>query len=355
MPGRGIDQILPRRSNPELHEPLVKDATAYVGLAEAANGPVPRPVSYDYIWGDALESLRRRRPALRVINLETSITVNDEPWPKGINYRLHPANISCITAADVDCCVLANNHVLDWGEAGLIETLDSLHGAGIRTAGAGRSLGEASGPAVFELTDEARVLVFGFGCTTSGIPRRWAATEERPGVNLLPQLSALTVRDVAQTIQRHRKPGDLVIASLHWGGNWGYTIPREQQHFAHGLVDHAGIDIVHGHSSHHPKGIELYRGKPIIYGCGDLLNDYEGISGYESYRGDLSLMYFVTMDVTTGELLDLQMEPFQIRRFRLQPASGPDALWLHSVLQRECAKLGTNVKLTEDGSLALYR
>jgi len=76
-----------------------------------------------------------------------------------------------------------------------------------------------------------------------------------------------------------------VVASIHWGDNWGYEI-------AHNLIDHAGVDIIHGHSSHHAKGIEVWHGKPVIYGCGDFINDYEGIGGNEKYRSDLSLMYF---------------------------------------------------------------
>jgi poly-gamma-glutamate capsule biosynthesis protein CapA/YwtB (metallophosphatase superfamily) len=104
---------------------------------------------------------------------------------------------------------------------------------------------------------------------------------------------------------------------------------------------------VHGHSSHHPKGVEVYRGKPILYGCGDFLNDYEGISGYEEFRGDLSLMYFVTLDVATGELVNLMMVPMQIKRFRLSHASPKDALWLQQILDRESRLLGTKVGLVD--------
>ncbi|UCH80070.1 MAG: CapA family protein, partial [Nitrospiraceae bacterium] len=72
--------------------------------------------------------------------------------------------------------------------------------------------------------------------------------------------------------------------------------PSDQKEFARKLIDKAGIDIIHGHSSHHVKGIEIYNEKLIIYGCGDFLNDYEGIRGYENFRDDLGLMYFVIVD-----------------------------------------------------------
>lgn len=83
-------------------------------------------------------------------------------------------------------------------------------------------------------------------------------------------------RDAKAHLSHVRRPGDRVVLSLHWCGNWGYEIAREHRDFAHAVIDEAGIDLLHGHSSHHPMGIELYHGKAILYGCGDFLNDYEG-------------------------------------------------------------------------------
>jgi len=325
MTGRGIDRVLPHPSNRRLHEPSVSHAARYVEIAEAAHGPIPKPVDFSYIWGDALAELERVGPDARIINLETSVTTSEDYWKgKGINYRMHPDNVACLTAARIDCCVLANNHVLDWGYAGLEETLATLRGAGLKTAGAGHNAAAAGGPALIDLPGKGRVLVFSFGAESSGIPREWAATDKRPGINLLRDLSRRTVKRIGKAVQEIKRAGDIVVASLHWGPNWGYEIPGEQADFAHALIDAGGVDVVHGHSSHHPKGIEVYQGKPIFYGCGDFLNDYEGIRGYEQYRDDLSLMYLVTLD-GAGRLLELQMVPMQIRRFRLNRASADDA------------------------------
>jgi poly-gamma-glutamate synthesis protein (capsule biosynthesis protein) len=353
MTGRGIDQVLPHPGDPRLHEAYMKDARGYVDIAEAANGPIPRPAGFAWIWGDALTELERTAPDLRLINLETAVTRSDAWQAKGINYRMHPDNLPSLTAAGFDFCSLANNHVLDWGEAGLEETLTTLDGAGIRHAGAGRSLAEAKASAVLAVPGKGRVLVFSFGAASSGIAGNWAAAADRPGVNLLPDLSAGTVRRIGEDVRQVRRPGDVVVASIHWGGNWGYGIPREQTEFAHRLIDEAGVDVIHGHSSHHVKGLEVYRDKPVIYGSGDFLNDYEGISGYEAYRDDLTLMYFVSMDPGTGRLVRLQMIPMQIRNFRLNRASEADARWLGDVLNREGKRLGTRVELNEDHSLTL--
>ncbi len=340
MLGRGIDQVLPHPSPPELHEPYVRSALEYVEMAERASGDIPKPVDFPYVWGDALEELDRIAPDARIVNLETSITTSAAYVAKGINYRMHPANAPCLVAAKITCCVLANNHVLDWGPAGLAETLATLYGHAIKTAGAGLDLARAGEPAVIQTGENARILVFAVGVMDSGIPRNWAATEKNSGVALLHDLSDSTIGQLDQRIRATKQPGDLVILSIHWGENWGYRIPREHREFAHKLIDLAGVDLIHGHSCHHPKAIEVYRDKLILYACGDFLNDYEGIAGYETFRGNLVLMYFVTLDPATGHLLRLEMTPLEIKRFRLQRASSRDAEWLRGVVSRESEPFG---------------
>lgn len=355
MTGRGIDQVLPHPSDPVIHEPYMKSARGYVDLAISANGPIPRPVSFAYIWGDALAELERIGPDLRIVNLETSITKSDDYWEgKGINYRMHPENIPCLTAAGIDYCSLANNHILDWGYTGLIETLETLGKANIECAGAGRDAKEAETPAVLNVAGKGRVIVFSYGATTSGIPSSWAASDDKPGVNLIEELSDQAVRSVKARVEEVKQRGDIVVVSIHWGGNWGYSIPPRQRQFAHRLIDEAGVDVIHGHSSHHVKGMEVYRDKLVIYGCGDFLNDYEGIGGYEEYRADLALMYFVSVDPATGKLAQLQMIPTRIRNFRVQRVPETDARWLQDVLNREGIRLGTRVRLNRISTLTLH-
>ena len=352
MLGRGIDQILPHPGDPSLHEPYVASAREYVALAQRLNGPIPAPVDFSYVWGDALNELRHAMPQARIINLETSVTRNRDFARKGINYKLNPTNVACLTAAGIDCCVLANNHVLDFGENGLRETLESLKRANIRTAGAGRDEAEARAPAVVEV-NTGRVLVFAFGCGSSGIPPEWAAKSKKPGVSLLRDLSDRTIGAITQIAQPARQKGDTLVASIHWGGNWGYQIGRDEVRFAHELIDTAGFDVVHGHSSHHPKAIEVYHEKPILYGCGDFINDYEGIGGYEEFRSELTLMYFPRLDRVNGGLVDFRLVPLKIRRFRLQRATAQEADWLWQTLDRESARFGTRVSGNDDGSLGV--
>ncbi len=325
-------------------------------MAEATSGPIARPVDFASIWGDALAELARRRPDVRIINLETAITTSDTWMPKGINYRMHPDNIPCLTAARIDCCVLANNHTLDYGASGLRETLDTLAAAGVQGVGAGRDRRQAETAAVFDVKHAGhagRVLVFAYGAQSSGIPPDWAAGEERPGINFLAELTEHESARIARQIRQVKRPGDLAVVSLHWGGNWGFAVAHEAVRFAHRLIDEAAVDVLHGHSSHHPRGIELYRGRLILYGCGDFIDDYEGVSGHERFRSDLGLMYFTTVEAASGKLVSLEMVPTHLKRLRVNRAARQDAQWLKDVLDSEGRHSGTWSELRADGTLAL--
>lgn len=354
MLGRGIDQILPHRNNPILYERYMRDARDYVKLAEQTNGPIRKPVDCRYIWGDAIEIMDRNMPDVRIINLETSITRSDDAWEnKGIHYRMHPDNTECLRTAKIDFTSLANNHVLDWGYEGLAETLSSIEQAGIHAAGAGENRNRAESPSLVNVPGKARVIITAWASDYSGVPSAWVATEQRPGVNRLVSLDTEDVQRIANSIRKHKKTGDIVVLTIHWGSNWGYHIPREQIEFARRLIDEAGVDVVHGHSSHHAKGIEVYRNKLIIYGSGDLLNDYEGIGGHEAYRADLALMYFADIDPQTGNLINLKMAPVQIKNLRINHANHADTAWLANMLNREGKLFGTQVKQRPDRQFEL--
>jgi poly-gamma-glutamate capsule biosynthesis protein CapA/YwtB (metallophosphatase superfamily) len=352
MCGRGIDQVLAYPCSPEIYEQSMRSAEGYVLLAEQANGPIPRRNGPSYVWGAALDELARMRPDARIINLETAVTRSKDRARKGINYRMSPENADCLSAAKIDCCVLANNHVLDWGRTGLEQTLATLQKLNIKVAGAGRNDREASAAVMLNLGD-ARLLIFSFGSTSSGVPLEWAATEVAPGVSLLPDLSEASALKVADRIMALRRPDDLIVVSIHWGSNWGYHIPDEQMVFARTLIDQANVSIIHGHSSHHPRAMEIYRNRLILYGCGDFLNDYEGIRGYERYRDDLVLMYFADLDATGGCLQALELIPLQIRNFRLSAPERRDIEWIQQTLDRECQNFGTRLILGSEGQLVV--
>jgi poly-gamma-glutamate capsule biosynthesis protein CapA/YwtB (metallophosphatase superfamily) len=350
MTGRGIDQVMAEPLPPVLYEPWVRDAREYVRLAETVNGRIAAPVSMAHVWGDALAAMDRLAPDLRIVNLETAITRADTPWPgKGIHYRMSPAHVGCLTAARIDACSLANNHVLDWGLQGLDETLATLHAAGLATAGAGANLQQARAPAVVSRRDGARLLLFAAATPSCGVPPDWAARAQRGGVDLLPRLDDDAAQDLAERVRQQRRDGDVVVVSLHWGDNWVDEIPVQHRRFAHRLIDLGAADLVHGHSSHHPIGIEVHAGKLVLYGCGDLVNDYEGIAPQGRHRSDLGCLYGVTVDRASGRLDRLDLVPMQLHGFRLTHPQPAARQWLQRELDRACRAVGTRIEAGSTG------
>ena len=352
MTGRGIDQLLPHPSDPALHERYMSSALDYVTLAERASGPIPRGVDPGHVWGDLAAALDARRPDLRFVNLETAVTRSARAEPKGVNYRMHPENIGVLTEARLDGVSLANNHVLDWAREGLAETLEALDAARIGHAGAGADRKAAEAPLVLRAGERALTVV-ALALADSGVPRGWAAGALGPGVALIapdPQAAVDRVRAALAAPGRAQGP---VMVSIHWGGNWGYEVPRAHRAIARALIEAAGVDVVHGHSAHHPKAAELHAGRLILYGCGDLLNDYEGIAGHEDVRPELALGYVADLDAATGALLGLEMLPCRLRRFRLERAGAEARDWLRARLDRECARFGGGVAPTPEGTLRL--
>ena len=227
MVGRGIDQVLPHPAPPELYEEWVRDARDYVHLAERVAGRIPAPVSGRYLWGEALQEVDVVGPDATIINLETAVTAAGQPWRgKGIHYRMHPANVDCLKAAGVPACALANNHTLDWSAEGLADTLRSLGKAGLRAAGAGMALAQARSPAVMSLGAGQRLLVFSWAAPDCGVPPGWEATSGDAGIALLQDFGATGLRQVADAVSEHRREGELVVLSIHWGANWVEAVPQ---------------------------------------------------------------------------------------------------------------------------------
>ena len=348
MLGRGVDQVLPHPGDPWLqeHRRNIKDARVFVELAVQKHGALPQHRDAGYVWGEALAAFDAFGADLRLINLETAATARGEPWPgKAIHYRMNPRNADVLTRAGIDFCALANNHVLDWGHEGLEDTLAALDGAGIRHAGAGHNRRQAVTPAILEVPGKGRVIVLSLATPSSGVPEGWAAGPDTPGVNRI-GLNAEWVDTIRASLPKSRQAGDIVVVSIHWGDNFGYVGADAQAAFARRLIDEAGVDLIHGHSSHHVKGIEVYKGRPILYGCGDFITDYEGIPKRPErahYASELGMAVHARLACDSGRLIALQILPTRLRRLQVCRAGAKDAARLAAILNTQGDKLGTQV------------
>ncbi|MCB2078809.1 MAG: CapA family protein, partial [Novosphingobium sp.] len=214
---------------------------------------------------------------------------------------------------------------------GLTETVATLDRAGIGHCGAGATILEASRPHRHELPDGQSIAVFSWALQDCGV--RWAfwgATSDRPGINLAAAADSENAKYMAQAIRDQSRPEDLVIVTLHRGGNWVEAVPAAHRGLARYLIDKAGADVIHGHSAHHLLPFETYRGKPILYGCGDLINDYAPHPLDPRVRSDLTALFLVDIDRATHRLSRLHVQPLVRTAYRLKVPEREDRGWVRA-------------------------
>lgn len=291
-----------------------------------------------YPWGDTLPLFHQAD--VRLCNLECALSDGGVPWsatPKVFHFRSATKNRATLTAAHIDAVSLANNHVLDFGSEGLFHTIETLNKAGIRWAGAGATLDEASAPAIWE----TRGTTIGLLAFTDNEPA-WAATAEHPGVWYVPlALQEWRAKRLLETVRRTKERVNLLIVSAHWGPNWGSLLPAEHPPFAHALID-AGADVIFGHSSHVVRGIEVYHKKPILYCAGNFLDDY---AVDEEERHDRSCLFVVEY---VGTMLSrLYLYPTVIQAFQAKLAQSQEQRAIGANMQQVCTDLHTPITWNE--------
>jgi poly-gamma-glutamate capsule biosynthesis protein CapA/YwtB (metallophosphatase superfamily) len=290
-------------------------------------------------WGDTLPLLRQAD--LVVAGLECAITTHLVPWtrtPKVFHFRAPPQAVHVLRAAGVRLAALANNHTLDFEEQGLLDTLAALDAAGIAHAGAGRNLAEARWPALVEVAG-VRIGMVAF---TDNMPE-WAAGPDQSGINYIairPGLATLHIVEQAAWDARNQG-AEVVILSLHWGPNMRQRPPAHFQQFARATLER-GVDLVYGHSAHLFQGVEIFRGKLILYDTGDFLDDY---AVDPLLRNDQSLVFFVDLDAQG--VRGLYMVPVRLGYAVVNRALGAD---LEAICTRMCAlsaELGTHLERSD--------
>ncbi len=246
-----------------------------------------------YVWGNLLPILKSHD--LNLVNLETTLTTSETRVEKVFNFKADPEKVAVLKAGKIDVVNLANNHILDFAEEGLLETVRVLDLAHIRHVGAGKGLKEARAPCILECKG---VRIGILGCTDN--EPTWKATETGSGTYFV---EVGDVDAIADLIKELRKQVDLLIVSIHWGPNMRQRPASHFSSFAHALID-LGVDILHGHSAHLFQGVEIYKKGLILYDTGDLVDDY---AVDPVLRNDRSF-YFVVKAKKNG-LISVRMIP----------------------------------------------
>lgn len=284
-----------------------------------------------YVWGNTRRIIQECE--LAICNVECVIADSGTPWhetSKTFHFRAHAKNIGVLTCAGIDAVTLANNHSLDFGVTALSEMLSNLSNAHIRHVGAGESSEEAMRPVVLK-AGNTNVGLLSF---TDGMPE-WAASDGRAGIYYVaPDPSSPHWQTLLEKVQQAKSKSNFLIVSPHWGPNWGYEVEPIYSRWAHSLID-AGADMVFGHSGHVPRGIEIYKNRPIIYSAGDFIDDY-AISDEEP--NDEGFVYVLELDGAKPTALELH--PTIIKDFQAQLAGSQAPRIAHQLL-RSSEEFGT--------------
>lgn len=286
-------------------------------------------------WGDTLPHLAQAD--LRIVNLECALTGHPGQWArteKIFHFRADPEAVRVLQAARIDACALANNHILDYEEEGLRDTLRVLGAAGIRHAGAGANAAEAAAPAMLE-AQGCRIALLSF---TDNEPA-FAADAEHPGTNYLEvSLREETLARIAQDIAEARMQGaGLVVFSNHWGANFIERPSPLFRGFARRAIE-LGADVYYGHSAHVCQGIEIYRDKPILYDTGNFIDDY---AVHPLLRNDRSCLFRVMFE--QDRLSRIELLPVSLDVAHVALARGEEFDAICARMETLCEEFGTRL------------
>jgi poly-gamma-glutamate capsule biosynthesis protein CapA/YwtB (metallophosphatase superfamily) len=294
---------------------------------------------YLYPWGNVLPLFKNTD--VTIINLEGALTNSDKKVSKAFNFKATPDRIKTLTEASITVVNLANNHVLDFSEEGLIETIQTLNGAGIEYVGAGMNTIKAEKPVILALKNY-RLGILGFTDNEA----RWKAGPASSGINYIDISNKEDCISALTAIAQLRKETDLVIVSIHWGPNMKEEPESDFIDFAHAMIDY-GADVIHGHSAHNFQGIEVYKHKLILYDTGDFVDDY-AVDPY--LRNDHS--FFFKVEASKHRIEKLVLTPVLISDSQVNLATGEDYRWCIQRMQQLSANFGTN--LSDTGELLLF-
>jgi poly-gamma-glutamate capsule biosynthesis protein CapA/YwtB (metallophosphatase superfamily) len=295
--------------------------------------PVISREGFSYVWGDVLPILRRTD--VNIINLETTLTTSTKEVQKVFNFKATPEKINSLKEGHITFANLANNHILDYSEEGLAETLHTLQDANIQYTGAGMNEEEAAKPAFIE-KNGFRLKLLGLTDNEPG----WKAGARKSGINYINVSVKNQRQKVLKTIAEVRKNSDMVIISIHWGPNMREEPSDEFIAFAHEMAEH-GADIIHGHSAHIFQGIEVYHNKILLYDTGDFIDDYVVDPVLKNNHSFLFLM-----EVSRKGIERMRLIPVLISNYQVNLAKEKSYEWSIKRMQRLSDRFGTIISDT---------
>jgi len=247
---------------------------------------------YEKIYNDALPRLLDKD--LSITNLECPLTSRINPIKKsGPHLSAKPQSIGAVTFGGFNIAALANNHMMDHGYHGLIDTIDACNNAGISTVGAGDNLQKAAKPLYITVKNKT-IAILNFAEQEFSI-----AEKNTAGVN------PLNIIDNYHSIQEAKQQADILLVIVH-GGHEGYPLPSPRIVQTYRFFAELGATVVVGHHTHCASGFEVYHGVPIFYSLGNFVFDSNSVFPDYWYEG-----YFVELELRGGADIQFSIIPYE--------------------------------------------
>lgn len=297
--------------------------------------------SPEWFWGDVLPLVHSADGVF--VNLESPITSKTQRWSdtwKFFHFRADPSAIRILETGKVRFLCLANNHILDYGEPGLLDTVAALDRAGIVHAGAGRNRHDAAAGKLVQVRD----LKIGVLAATDSL-QEYAATADRAGTNNIEFRGDGPGLDWVDRTVRQLREADatLIVLSVHWGPNMRRRPSDDFRRFAHGAIER-GVDLIHGHSAHVVQAIERHGRGVILYDTGNFIDDYWKFP----FRRTISSFVFM-LEVANGKPAALTLTPVRLHPWPLSLAIGDTSRSIVENMASLSAAMGTTLLRTDTG------
>lgn len=285
---------------------------------------------YEYPYAKVLPFLRQ--PDIMAVNLETPVTLRGTPAQnKQYVYKSSPDALPALIDAGIDVVNLANNHTLDQGEEGLLDTIDSLARVKLPNMGAGRNDTEAYKPVIKEVNG---VSIAYLGLTRVIPVTSWKAGKNHPGL-----AESYDPTQALAAIKQAKEKADIVVVMVHWGTELMDMPNADQTRLGHAYID-AGADLVIGGHPHVMQGFESYKGKWIAYSLGNFI-----FSGMPDPRtGDTGVLD-AACDASGN--CSLQLHPMRAVQSQPAPLENQDA----EALLKRIAGISIHAQINEFGQI----
>jgi len=245
------------------------------------------------------------------VNLESPFYDQGDYVTEGMVFKTEPEYIAGLNLAGIDMVSLANNHMRNRGQSGLIYTMDYLEKNNIKYSGAGRNFNEAHQAGEVEI-DGLRIAFLSYTYSDGNDFTSSVSRED-------PDVAFMDVEQMITDVNLARENNDIIIVSMHAGVEYKHYPNQQQEEFAHAAIE-SGAELVLGHHPHVVQSVEQYGDGFIVYSLGNLV--FDQMWSEDTREGVIARCNFVNSNIENIEFIPIKIENYSQPRLATEAESG---------------------------------